>query len=133
MGVIILILNSAFGSQPVLLVSTLALGAVAASVFGVLLGSLVNDVNVLLAVIKAGGLILFAPAFIQLIPQVPQWIARLFPTYYLMNPVLEVSQKGAGLGDILGDVTVLLAIIAVMLLLLAFVIERQQKRLALAT
>jgi ABC-2 type transport system permease protein len=133
MGIVILVLNQAFGSQPILLVSTLVLGAVASSIFGVILGSLVKDINVLLATIKASGLILFAPGLIMVFPQVPQWIAYLFPTFYVMDPVLQVSQKGAGLSDIGGEIAVLLAIIAVMLFILASVIERQQKRLALAS
>ena len=132
MAIIVLALNSAFGRQPLLLISTLALSAIAASIMGVLLGSVVKDVNVLLATLKMGSLILIGPALIQLVPSIPQWIAYLFPTFYMMDPVLQVSQKGAGLGDIIGEVTVLLAIIAVLLLLLAAVIERQQKRLALA-
>lgn len=133
MAIIVLVLNGAFGSQPILLVSTLALSAIALSVFGVLLGSLVKDVNVLLATLKSGGIILIGPALIQLVPSIPQWIAHLFPTFYMLDPVLQVSQKGAGLGDIVGELSVLLAIIAVMLLALALVIERQQKRMALAS
>ncbi|MEQ8672499.1 MAG: ABC transporter permease [Aggregatilineales bacterium] len=132
MGLIVLVLNSAFGGQPLLLVLVLGMGAVASSVFGVLLGSLVKDINMLLAVIKAGGLVLFAPALIQLVPSVPQWMAQVFPTYYMMNPVLEVSQNGAGLGDIIGELSVLLAVIGVMVVALVVVIERQQKQLALA-
>ncbi len=131
MAGIVLVLNNAFGNQPILLVSTLALGAITASVFGVLLGSVVKDVNVLLATLKSGGIILIAPALIQLVPSIPQWIAHLFPTFYVMDPVLQVSQKGAGLGDVIGEMSVLLAIIAVLLLGLASVIERQQKRMAL--
>lgn len=133
MGLIVLVLNSAFGGQPMLLVLVLGMGAVASSVFGVLLGSLVKDINMLLAVIKAGGLVLFAPALIQLVPSVPQWIAQVFPTYYMMNPVLEVSQNGAGLSDIIGELSILLAIIGVMVIAVVMVIERQQKQLALAS
>jgi ABC-2 type transport system permease protein len=87
---------------------------------------------VLLATMKSGGIILIAPAVIQLVPSIPQWIAHLFPTFYILDPVLQISQKGAGLGDIIGDVSILLAIIAVLLIALASVIERQQKRMALA-
>lgn len=132
MGLAILVVNQAFGSQPLLLVGVLALSALASAVFGVLLGSLVNDVNVLLAVLKAAGLVLFAPAILELFPQAPGWIARIFPTYYVMNPVLEVSQQGAGLGQIAGDLSILSAMVAVLIFILAFMIERQAEELALA-
>ncbi len=133
MGLVVLVINNAFGGQPALLVLVLALGAVSASVFGVLLGSLVKDINVLLAVMKAGGLVLFAPALIQLVPDIPQWIAQVFPTYYILNPVLAVSQRNAGFGEIGGELAVLLALIGAMVLILVLIFERQQKRLALAS
>jgi hypothetical protein len=68
-----------------------------------------------LATLKSGGIILFAPAIIEIFPQFPQWIAHLFPTFCVLDPVLQVSQKGAGLGDIGGELAVLLAIIAALL------------------
>lgn len=127
MGLVVLVLNNAFGGQPALLVTVLGMGAIASSVFGVLLGSFVKDINVLLAVIKAGGLLILAPGLVTFIPDAPSWLARIFPTFYMMNPVLEVSQNGATFTDIAPDLAVLLAIIGVMLLGLALVIERQQK------
>lgn len=132
MGIIVLVLNNAFGGQPGLLILTMVMGSAASSLFGVILGSLISSINALLAVIKTLGLVLFAPALIQLIPDVPAWIGRLFPTYYVMNPVLEVSQRGASLADISGELVILLAIIGAMVLALALLMERQQQRLALA-
>ena len=132
MGVAILIVNQAFGNQPLLLVGVLTLSALASAVFGVMLGSLVKDINVLLAVLKGAGLVLFAPGILELFPQAPEWIAQIFPTYYVLNPVLEVSQQGAGLGEITGDLAILSAMVAVLLLVLAFLIERQAEELALA-
>lgn len=132
MGVIILVINQAFGNQPALLVTVLAVSALAASVFGVLLGSLVGDVESLLAVIKAMGIVLFAPGLLQLFPSVPAWVSQLFPTYYMMNPVLEISQGGAGVGEVLGDMAILLGMVGVLLLLLALLVDRQKSRIALA-
>ncbi|MFW5696239.1 MAG: ABC transporter permease [Phototrophicaceae bacterium] len=131
MGLIVLILNNAFGGQPALLLTVLGLSAVSASIFGVLLGSLVKDINVLLAVIKSGALILMAPALIRMVPDLPQWIAQVFPTYYVLNPVLEVSQNNTGLDGIAVDLVVLVAIIGALVLALVLLFERQQKQLAL--
>lgn len=132
MGVLVLLINRAFGGQPALLVTVLALSALAASLFGVILGSLVRDIESLLAVIKAAGIVLFAPGLLELIPRAPAWIAQLFPTYYMMNPVLAISQRGAGLSEVAGDLAILLLFVGAMVLLLAFVIERQRKAIALA-
>jgi ABC-2 type transport system permease protein len=131
MGVVVLLLNNALGGQPGLLIALLLLGAAAASLFGVILGSLVNSVNALLAALKTLGLVLFAPALVGLVPAIPEWVARLFPTYYIMQPVLSVTQQGADAGAVAGDAAVLLAIVGGLCLALAWVVERQKRQLAL--
>jgi ABC-2 type transport system permease protein len=99
-GVAVLVLNQAFGAQPALLVLVLALGAIMAAEMGLLLGAVLKDWTTLFTVWKTGAIVLFAPAFIYLFPQIPQWVAQLFPTYYLIQPIIELSQQGAGWSDI---------------------------------
>ncbi len=130
-AVVSLLLNQSFGNNPMLLVFVLLFGTMAASILGILLGAVVKDMNVLLAVLKSGSLLLIAPGIIDLIPKAPQWIAKLFPTYYILNPTIQVAERGAGLMDISGDLIVLMAITGIMLLILVVVVERQKKRLAL--
>jgi len=90
-GILILVLNHAMGSQPSLLV--LAFGAILAATLGVWLGTLIKDINTLFATMKFVGLFLYAPALVHLFPQVPPWIGKLFPTYYVMAPVMEISRN----------------------------------------
>ena len=71
-GVLVLFLNQAFGNQPYLLAGVLVLSALLAAAFGVLLGALIKDINTLFAIIKAIGILLYAPAFILLFPGIPQ-------------------------------------------------------------
>lgn len=132
MGLVILLLNDAFGHQPLLLVTVVAMGAIMSSAIGILMGSLVQSIDALLGLIKALGILLFAPGLLEIFPQVPAWISRLFPTYYMMNPLLEVSQNGAGLRDIAPDLAILAAMVGLLLLVLTRVIERQQQQLALS-
>ena len=133
MAVIILLLNGAFAGQIALLLLVIALGGLMSSVFGVILGSVSKDMDTFMGVIKVMGIVLYAPGILKIFPQVPEWIGRLFPTYYLMNPLLEVSQNGAGFADIVIDVAVMAALIAVLLFILSSVIGRQQQQLALET
>lgn len=91
MGVIILLINQAWGGSPLLLVASLFLAAVMASEIGLILGTLIADMNTLFAVWKFGGLVLFGPAIIYMFPQLPQWLGYLFPTYYLIRPIMDVS------------------------------------------
>ena len=123
-GVLILALNRAFGAEPLLLVLVLFLGGVMASTFGILLGALVKDINTLYATIKGIGLFLYAPAIFYLFPQLPQWIGRLFPTYYIVGPVVEISQEGAGPAQVAPEILVLLALIVVLAAVTVAVVGR---------
>lgn len=132
MGLIILALNRAFGSDPLLLGFVLILSATAAAVFGVILGALTKDVQGLLTIVKATGILLYAPAFIQIIPQVPQWIAQIFPTYYMLAPVQDVAINGKGLADIAPQVAILIGLIVALAAVLTLIIRRKQEAQTLA-
>lgn len=128
MGVIILALNQAFGVQPLLLVGLLALGAVMAVSLGVILGAFVKDINTLFATIKAIGILLYAPALIYLFPTLPQWIGRIFPTYYIIGPIMDVTQYGAVWADIWLDVLILLLINLVLVSVVAYIARQARAR-----
>lgn len=123
-GVLILVLNGAFGAHPLLLVLVLALGAVMAATFGILLGVLIRDIDTLFATIKGMGILLYAPAIFYLFPTLPQWIGRLFPTYFIVAPVVEISQQGAGWAEVASELLILIVLIGALLLLTALVARR---------
>jgi len=127
MGVVILILNQAFGSEPMLLLLVLALGAIMAGEIGLLCGALIKDVTSLFAIWKAGGILLFGPAIIYMFPQIPQWIGRLFPTYYLLQPIIEISQRGGGWPDIAINVFILAALDLLLLGVVMFILRRTKQ------
>lgn len=130
MGIVILTLNRAFGNSPALLVFVLFLGAVFAAEFGILLGALIKDINTLFATIKGMGLFLYAPAIIYMFPQIPQWISKIFPTYYVIQPVVEIAQNGAGLDEIawqLGVLGILILVLGIVLGLLTNRMRRQEQ------
>lgn len=122
MGLVILALNGAFGAQPAVMALVLVLSAVLASTFGVILGALLRDINTLFAVLKGMGILLYAPALFYLFPEMPvAWVARLFPTYYVIGPIIDLSLHNAAWGDIAGDVAVLCGLIAVFVVVAALV------------
>ncbi len=106
-----LAINQAFGAHALLLAGIIALGALAAALLGTLLGLLIKDMNSLLATLKAGGLLLVAPGILELVPKAPEWLARIFPTYYMIDPILEIAQRGAGWEEIRGEVFILVLIL----------------------
>ncbi len=110
MGIVILVLNQAFGSNPFLLVMVLFLGAIMAGEIGLICGALIKDVTTLFAVWKTGGILLFGPAIVYMFPQIPGWVGRIFPTFYLMEPIVAISQGGANWADIALNVFILVGI-----------------------
>lgn len=110
LGIAILVLNNAFGAHSLLLVMVLFFGAIMAVELGLIFGALIKDITTLFTVWKSGGIILFAPVFIYMFPQIPEWIARIFPTYYALQPVVEISLQGGGWSDISTNFFILIGI-----------------------
>ncbi len=127
MGVVILVLNQAFGAEPALLVLMLALGAIMAAEVGLLCGALMKDITTLFAVWKLGGILLFGPAIIYMFPQIPQWIGRLFPTYYLLQPIIEISQRGVGWSGVATNVLILVGLDLVLIGVVVLVLRRTRQ------
>ena len=128
MGTVILVMNQALGDQPALLILLLLLGAIFAAAGGVLIGIFMKDVTTLFATIKGLGLILYAPAILYLFPSIPQWISRLFPTYYVIAPITEVTQNGAGWSVIANEVIILLALILALIGIIAYIVKLAGER-----
>jgi ABC-2 type transport system permease protein len=127
MGVVILLINQVFGTEPALLVMVLALGAIMAAELGLLCGALLRDVTTLFAVWKTAGILIFGPAFIYMIPQIPQWVGRIFPTYYLLQPVIEISQFGGGWADVATNVFILAGLDLLLAAVIMLVLKRTRQ------
>jgi ABC-2 type transport system permease protein len=124
MGVLTLAISTSFGGSPLALVLVLALGAVLAAEIGLLAGAFIKDMNTLFAFWKFGGLLLFGPAFIFMFPQIPAWIGYIFPTYYVIKPVTDLSVLGVGFGSVAIYVAILIAIVIVVGLVVMNIIKR---------
>jgi ABC-2 type transport system permease protein len=124
MGVIILTINGAWGGQPVTLMVLLILSAMMASAGGIILGLLVKDFSTLFTAIKSIGILLYAPAILYIFPEVPGWIRRVFPTFYMIGPIIEVSLNNAAWGEIYLDVIILCILIVIMIGITTFSIKR---------
>ena len=132
MGVLILVLNQALGAQTPLLIGMLALGAVMAATFGIMLGTLIKDITSLFAINKAIGILYYAPAFVYLFPGIPQWVGRIFTTYYVVQPVVEISQQGGTWSDVALEAFILIGLILVMIGIVGVLARRTAQREALA-
>jgi len=128
MSIVIMLLNQAFGVQPGLLMIVLGLGAVLAALFGLVLGLLVKDINTLFATIKAVGLLLYAPVIVYMFPGIPQWIGKIFPTYYIVQPVVEISQQGGAWPEVIFEVSILAGLIVLMFVLVTMATRRLKQQ-----
>jgi ABC-2 type transport system permease protein len=124
MGVLTLAISTSFGSSPLALVVVLAIGAILAAEIGLLAGAYIKDMNTLFAFWKFGGLILFGPAFIYMFPQIPSWIGYIFPTYYVIRPVTELTVMGASFGSVALYVGILIVIVVVLGLAVMNIVKR---------
>ncbi len=128
MGMVVLAMNRAFGSHPGLVAGIIALGTVQAVAIGLMLGVVLKDLTTLFAFSKSGGIVIFAPTVVYLFPSIPSWIGRIFPTYYLLQPVIDISQKGAGWAEVRFDTIILAAIDVGMIVVLALLLWRARQR-----
>ena len=128
MGIVILLINQAFGLQPWLLVLVLGLGAVMASIIGLLAGAFLKDTTSLLAFSKIGGIVLSVPAIIYMFPQIPQWIGYIFPTYYIVEPIVDLVQRGGSWPDIALHVFILIGLIVLLSVILSAVLRKKAEQ-----
>lgn len=124
MGILTLAISTSFGSSPIALIGILALGAVLAVEIGLLSGAFVKDVNTLFAFWKFGAILLFGPAFIFMFPQIPSWIGYIFPTYYVIRPVTDLTVMGANFSTVFPYVVILGVIIIIMGLVVMNIVKR---------
>jgi ABC-2 type transport system permease protein len=132
-GLLMLFLNRAFGLQPLPLITVLLLGAAFSATIGLMLGIFVKDINTLFTAIKSMGIFLYAPGFIFMFPEIPQWIGRIFPTYYIIHPVLEISQNDATLAEIAPEIGILIGLLALMVVALGGLSRRVGETTAIKT
>jgi ABC-2 type transport system permease protein len=128
MGIVILLINQAFGVQPWLLVLVLGLGAVMTSIIGLLAGAFLKDITSLLAFSKIAGFVLIAPGFVYMFPQIPQWLGYFFPTYYIVEPIVDLVQRGGGWHDIALNVFILIGLIVLLFVILSIVLRKKAEQ-----
>jgi ABC-2 type transport system permease protein len=128
MGIAILLLNQAFGANSLLLVGVLFLGAIMAVELGLICGALIKDITTLFTIWKSGGILLFGPAIVYMFPQIPEWIGNIFPTYYALQPVVELSLQSGSWSDIALNVFILIGIDIILVFFIALAANRLMRR-----
>lgn len=130
MSIVTLLLNQALGSNWLdVIVVVLAAGALT-SMIGLLIGTFSKDSTVLFGIVKGLGIFLFAPAMFYIFPDWPQWIAKLFPLYWIIDPIWQVSIMGGSVSEVWFELTVAMAITVALIPLIALVARKVQTEMA---
>jgi len=125
-----LALNGALGANWAEVLVVVVVAGALSSVLGILAGVYAKDSSIMFAIVKGSGLFLFAPAIFYVFPEWPQWIAKLFPLYWIIEPIWQVSVMGEGLGAVWFELVVALGITAALGALAWWLARRVQAQMA---
>ncbi len=126
MGLIVLIFTTGL-KQPVILLICFILGSILGAEWGLTLGLLSKDMNSLFANVKALNIFLIAPAIIIMFPDWPQWIAKIFPTYYIAHPVFRIVIYGEDWKEVGWEILILLGFILLFILPLVYLSRKTKE------
>jgi ABC-2 type transport system permease protein len=125
MAAVTLVLNDALGAHPWALIVVVLAASLYSALLGMVLGTVAKTTTTMFTIAKASGIFMVGPVIFYLFPEWPQWIAKLFPTYWMIDPVWEVAVKGEGLSA----VWVELAVTAAICVALALIVTRLSRRM----
>jgi ABC-2 type transport system permease protein len=130
-AIVTLALNGALGSNYAALVVAMAVACLMSVEIGMIYATGSKDIKTLYTFIKTLNIFIFAPVIFYIFPDWPQWIARLFPTYWFINPIWDITIRGYALADVWVELAIALAICAVLLVPIAYLARRMQKTIAI--
>jgi ABC-2 type transport system permease protein len=133
MTVFTLILNNALGAEPLALFVVLLFGSILCAEIGLIYGAVAKDTTAVFALIKGTGILLIGPTVFYIWPDWPQWIGKLFPTYWVINPIFEVSLNNGSLGDVWVELVVAAGVIALLGVAVVALTKRLGNQLATAS
>jgi len=131
MGFVTLALNGALAGQPGTMVIILLVGSVMLALMGLALGLWAKDVTSMYTAIKGGGILIYLPVIFVLFPGLPQWIPKLVPTYYFLQPIYDVAIHGDTFVDVLPELLIAAAICIALVPMVLWVARRSERKLAI--
>lgn len=112
MSVVTLALNRALGPNWPEVLVVVAAAAMLSSALGVVIGAFAPDSQTMFGIVKGSGIILFGPVAFYIFPDWPQWIAKLFPLYWIIDPIWRVAVLGGHLAEVVSELAVAVGITA---------------------
>jgi len=130
MSVVALLLNQAMGPNWIHVIIVVLVASMLSSAIGVLIGVFSKDAQFMLGIVKGLGIFLMAPVLFYIFPDWPQWIAKLFPLYWILDPIWKVSIMGEPISAVWFELGVALAITAAVMVGAVALSKRMQNQMA---
>ncbi len=105
-----LAINGALAANQGAMLAVIAVASFFWAMLGLIIGLLAKTSEALFAIVKGSGILLFTPVVFYLFPDWPQWIARLFPTFWAIDPLWKVFSESASLSDVAGSLAIVAGI-----------------------
>lgn len=131
MAVVTLALSGVLTTVPLALLLGLLAGAVMSVQFGLIYGTAATDTKSLYTLFKSLNIFLLAPVIFYLFPEWPAWIAMVFPTYWFLDPIIEVAVGGATLAEVALHLLAAAAISVALIPLIVLMARRMQAQIAM--
>ena len=126
MAYVTMLLNGAQGSQPAALFVALIIAGLMSAEFGLIYGTVAKDSRTLFTMMKTLNVFLLAPVIFYIFPDWPQWIAKIFPTYWLINPIFEIAVKNANLTEVGFELGIAIGICVLLVIPIVALKQRMQ-------
>ncbi|MDO9556035.1 MAG: ABC transporter permease [Coriobacteriia bacterium] len=125
-----LALNQALGGNWLQVLVVVVIAASLSSMVGLLIGTFAKDSAMMFGLVKGLGIFLFAPTMFYIFPEWPQWIAKLFPLYWIIEPIWHVSVMGGSISEVWFELAVAVGITVALIPVVGFVARRVQAQMA---
>lgn len=130
MAIVSLLLNGAMGPNWLEVIAVVLVASALSGMLGIVVGVVAKDSAILFGIVKGLGIFLFAPAIFYVFPEWPQWIAKLFPLYWIIEPIWQVSVMGESIATVWMELLIALGITAALAVAAALLTRRMQRQMA---
>ena len=127
---ITLALNGALSGQPLALLATIVAGTIVCNAIGLIYGTVAGNAKTLYTLVKSLNILLAGPILFYLFAGLPQWIAKIFPTYWFINPLYSITLEGADFSKVCFKLAVALGVGILLCIAVIPLSRRMMKKLA---
>jgi ABC-2 type transport system permease protein len=132
MCLVTLALAGALTAEPVTLLVVLAVSIVMCCEIGLIYGTVARDEKTLYNIAQTMNIFILAPLLFYFFPAIPQWPAKLFPTYWFIDPLYRIGMQGALLSEVAADLAVAVLFVAILAVPVVLLGRRMKARVAAA-